>query len=218
MLKNIAVGLVVGALAVSTASQAHAQSWALRLEGLHGDYSSRTFSSHSFGYQELTLDSGNGFSLAGEYRPNRWLGLELSLSQIDLDASWRAVEVRPISFNPTVLREFTVASDSGSFSLRPISFGVLAHPLRPGRFDFFIGPQLSWVVFDIGLKGPPKRDAEVAFGGKAGLEVRLGQSPWSAGLAYRHLEVQHEGMEHDQYTGIGLDVLSAVLTYRFGGR
>jgi opacity protein-like surface antigen len=218
MLKIVAVGLLVGALAVSTASKANAEPWALRLEGLRSDYSSRTSSSYFSTSQELTFDGGNGFSLAGEYRPNRWLGLELSVSQIDLDASFRQVEIRPISFNPTVLREFTVASDSGSFSLRPISFGALVHPLRPGRFDFYVGPQVSWVLYDIGLNGPPDRDAEVAFGGKAGLEINFGQSPWSAGLGYRHLEVQHEGTDRDQYTGIGLDLISAVLTYRFGGR
>lgn len=218
MLKNIALGLVAGSLILWTASAAHAVPWSLRLEGLHTDYSSRTFSSFLSGFQELNLDGGTGFSLAAEARVNRWLGLEASVSQIGLDASWRDVETRFFPNDPPVLRQVTVAADSGTFSLRPISFGVLVHPLRSGRFDLYVGPQASWVLYDVGLDGPPDRDGELAFGGKAGLEIHLGQSPWSAGLGYRHLEVQHDGMEHDQYTGIGLDLFSAALTYHFGRR
>src|SRR6266545_3620277 len=214
--RNVILALVVvPALVGSTASEAAAADWAVRLEGLRSYYSSRTFTSYFSGSNELTLDDGNGFSLAGEYRANRWLGLELSWSQIDLDASWRSFETRPISFNPLVLSQVTIASDSGVFSLRPLTFGVLVHPLRRGRLDLYVGPELSWVEYHIGLTGPPDRDSELAIGGKVGLEAELGRSPWSAGVAYRHIEVQHEGMERDQYTGLGVGALSAVLTYHF---
>lgn len=203
-------------LIFATAIHAEPGTWALRLEAGSTDYSRRTFSGHSRGYSELSLDGGNGFSLAAEYRRSPLVGVELSFSSVNLDAEWREVEIRPISFNPTVLREFTIASDDGTFSLRPLAVTLLFHPLRSGRFDFYVGPQLAWVDFDAGLEGPPRRDDEWAFGGKAGLEVDLGSSPWSAGLTYRYFETQHEGMERDQYTGIGIHLVAAVLGYKLG--
>jgi hypothetical protein len=203
---------------LTSAAVGHAEPepWALRLEAGVTDYSRRTLSSHSSGYSELSLDGDNGFSLAAEYRHSSRVGLELSFSSVNLDAQWRQVEIRPVSFNPTVLREFTVASADGTFSLRPLAVTLLLHPLRSGRFDFYVGPQLAWVDFDIGLEGPPRREDEWAFGGKAGLEVDLGSSPWSAGLTYRYFETQHQGTERDQYTGIGIHWVSGVLGYKLG--
>jgi hypothetical protein len=201
-------------LVLGMTSRAAAEPWILRVEGGTADYSRQSFSGYSTGYTELSLDGGKAFSLAGEYRTSPRTGLELSLSSIDLDARWRQVEIRPVSFNPVVLREFTIASDSGTFSLRPLALTFLFHPLRQGRLDFYVGPQIAWVDFHIDLEGPPERDDELAFGGKLGLELALGRSPWSAGVVYRFLETQHEGIERDQYTGIGVHLVSGVLSYR----
>ena len=208
--------LLVLLLAPVATAPAAASSWTLRAEGGLADYSRQSFSSHAFGYTELTLDGDMAFALAAEYRPSPRFGLELSVGAIDLDAHWRQVEVRPISFNPVVLREFEVAAESGSFTLRPVSFAPLFHPLRSERFDLYIGPQVSWVAFDEGIGGLPDREEEWGFGGKAGFDVRLGQSAWWAGLGYRFLDTQHEGQERDLYTGIGVHVVSAVLSYRAG--
>jgi opacity protein-like surface antigen len=201
-------------LAVGATSPAAAGQWVLRAEGGTTDYSKQTFSSHSLGYTELSLDGGQGFGMAAEYRPNRRFGLELSLSSIDLDARSRQVEIRLVSTNPPVVREVTVDSDSGEFSLRPLAAAFLFHPLNQGRLDFYVGPQLAWVDFNIGLRGLQDREAEFAFGGKVGLELELGHSPWAAGVSYRFLETQHDGVEHDQYTGIGIHLVSAVLSYK----
>jgi hypothetical protein len=205
---------LLGLLALGTASRAAAGPWTLRVEGGTTSYSKRTFSSYSLGFTELSLDGGKGFGVAGEYRLTPRTGLELSLSSIDLDARWRQVEHRLVSVNPTVLQDVTVASDSGDFSLRPIALSVLFHPLQQDRLDFYVGPQLAWVGFHVGLQGPPQRDAELAFGGKLGLELNLGNSPWSAGVAYRFLETQHKGVERDPYTGVRIHFISGVLSYR----
>jgi len=205
----------LGLLALSAPGRA-AGPWTLRAEGGTTNYSSRTFSGFLSGYSELSLDGGKGFGVAGEYHISELVGVELSLSQIDLDADWRDVEIRLISTNPPVVGEVEVASDSGSFSLRPLAATFLFHPFHQGRLDFYLGPQLAWVDFQMGVNGPPDRDPELAYGGKAGLELALGGSPWSAGVSYRYLDTQHEGMEHDQYTGIRLSLVSAVLSYRLG--
>jgi Outer membrane protein beta-barrel domain len=208
--------VLLGLLALSTASPAATGPWLLRVEAGTTDYSKQTFSAYSFGHTELSLDGGSGFGIAGEYRLSPRAGIELSLSSIDLDADWRQAEIRLVSTNPTVLRAVTIASDSGSFSLRPLAVTFLLHPLRENRLDFYVGPQLAWVEFDMGLQGPPNREGELAFGGKLGLDLALGNSPWSAGVVYKFLDIQHEGVERDQYTGIGINLVSAVLSYRVG--
>jgi opacity protein-like surface antigen len=196
----------LGLLLLSTAGRAQT-GWTLRVEGGTTGYSSRAISGFLSGFTELSLDGGPSFGVAAEYRPNPRTGIELSLSTINLDADWRQVDQRP---NPV-----TVASDSGTFSMRPLAAALLFHPSR-GRLDFYVGPQLSWVDYQIDVDGPPDRDSELGYGGKAGLELALGNSPWSVGATYRYLDTQHEGVEHDQYTGIRLNLVSAVLSYRLG--
>jgi hypothetical protein len=197
----------LGLLVLSTPIRA-AGSWVVRVEGGTTDYSSRTFSSYLRGSTELSLDGGKGFGVAAEYRPGPRTGIELSLSRIDLDADSRQVEFHP---NP-----IPIASDSGTFSLRPVAVTFLFHPLRQDRLDFYLGPQLAWVDFQTDLSGLPDREAELAYGGKLGLELALGNSPWSAGVTYRYLDTQHEGVERDQYTGIRINLVSAALSYRVG--
>ncbi|HEX3130352.1 MAG TPA: outer membrane beta-barrel protein [Thermoanaerobaculia bacterium] len=198
----------LGLLALSAPGRA-AGPWTFRVEGGTTNYSSRTFSSYLRGSTELRLDGGQSFGVAAEYRPGPRTGIELSLSTIDLDAESRSFELRP--------NAVLVASDSGTFSLRPLAAAFLFHPSR-GRLDFYLGPQLAWVDYQIDVDGLPDREAELAYGGKAGLELAIGDSPWSVGASYRYLDVQHEGVERDQYTGIQLNLISAALSYRIGGR
>lgn len=201
--------LVLLGLLVLSAPVRAAGPWVVRVEGGTTDYSSRTFTSYQSDTTELRLDRGTGFGVAAEYRPSPLIGVELSLSQIDIDADWNQYR-----FNP---RRLLVASDSGTFSLRPLAAALLFHPSR-GRVDFYLGPQLAWVDYKINVDGPPDRDSELAYGGKLGLEVAIGDSPWAVGASYRYMDVQHEGMERDQYTGIRLNLISAALSYRLGGR
>jgi opacity protein-like surface antigen len=201
--------VLLGLLVLSAPVRA-AGPWVVRVEGGTTDYSSRTFSGYQSDSTELRLDGGTGFGVAAEYRASPLVGVELSLSQIDIDADWRQVR-----FTPSPV---PVASDSGTFSLRPLAATFLFHPTQDGRLDFYLGPQLAWVDFQIDVNGPPDRDSELAYGGKVGLELAFGDSPWSVGASYRYLDTQHEGMERDQYTGIRLNLISAVLSYRVGGR
>lgn len=183
--------------------------WVVRVEAGTTDYSSRTFTGFMSDSTELRLDGGTGFGVAAEYRASPLIGVELSLSRIDIDADWNQVRFTP--------RPLPIASDSGTFSLQPLAAALLFHPAR-GRVDFYLGPQLAWVDYKIDLNGPPDRDSELAYGAKAGLEIGIGESPWSVGASYRYMDVQHEGAERDQYTGIRLHLISAALSYRIGDR
>lgn len=200
--------LILGALAHPVL----AGEWALRLEGGVTDYSRQAFTSYFQNSSELSFDGGTGFALSGEYRPGRVAGFEFSIGLIELDARWRATQLRPISFNPPVFETVVLADESGDFTVQPMTFGLLLHPLRDSRFDLYVGPQVGWAEFDLGVNGPPRREGEVVIGGKVGMEMQLARSPWSAGLSYRYVETQHEGHERDVYTGIGLHLVSAVIS------
>jgi hypothetical protein len=211
-----ALVLLMGLLVLSTASHAATGPWVLKVEAGTSDYSKSTTTGDPIGFTEISLDGGKLFGIAAEYRLGPRTGVELSLSSVEFDADWRLVEIRPISFNPTVFGEVTIASDSGSFTLRPLAATFLFHPLHGDRLDFYVGPQLAWVDFQKDVSGLPDRDSEFAFGAKLGFDVALGNSPWSAGLAYRFLETQHQGVEHDPYKSLDLSLISAVLSYRVG--
>jgi hypothetical protein len=207
---------LLGLLALSTPSHA-AGPLIFRVEGGTTDHSSRTISSSMSGHTELSLDGGNGFGVAGEYRLGPRTGIELSWSSIDLDAEWRAVMIRLVSTNPNVFREEIVGSDSGTLTVRPLAATFLFHPFHHDRMDFYLGPQAAWVQYQQDFTGPPDRNEEIGFGGKLGLDLALGRSPWSAGVSYRFLSILHDGIEHDLYKDIDLNLVSAVLSYRVGG-
>ncbi len=202
-------------LAVS-ADALEAAAWVLRLEGMRTDYSRETFSGFSTGYRRLELDGGRGFGIAAEVRVGRQFGLELSASRVDLDAESRRVEYgpNPVPGGPPIAT--TTASDSGDFTLLPLAVAAYWHPLHGRRVDLYLGPQIARVDFELGVDGPPRREAEWALGAKVGAEVALGRSPWSAGVALRYLETDHDGVERDPYTGIGIRLVSVVVAYRIG--
>ncbi len=135
-----------------------------------------------------------------------------------MDARVRVTQLRPISFNPVVLREVTIFSSDGDFTVQPFSLAVLFHPLRQSRFDIYAGPAIALVRYDIGVDGAQERDPEPGYGVKLGGEYLFGRTPWSLGLEYRHLELlRREPADRDLYGDIGLDVGSLVVGYRFGG-
>ena len=204
--------LVLAVLVTMTGSRAAAADWTVRVEGGATDYSRESFSGGSLSHSQLTLDGGYALAVAGEYHLSPRLGVELSLSRIALDAEWKNFEIRGIG-NPPRGVAVLVGSDSGDFSVQPLGLGLVFHPLRTSRNDLYVGPQVAWVRYDIGLEGPPDREAEPAVGAKLGWEWRPASSRWSAGLVYRFLDIQHEGVEHDQYTGLPLHLLSLVLSH-----
>jgi hypothetical protein len=206
--------IVLGALVLPRSGLG--DTWVLRLEAATTDYSSEAFSSVLIGNDRLELDGGNGYAAALEYRLDRHFGLELSFGRVELDARWRRLEFRAPPPGETAPVPVITDSDSGDLALQPLALAAYYHPLRSDRFDLFLGPQVAWIDYELGLRGPPSRDPEWALGAKLGVEVALGRSPWSVGLAVRHLEIQHEGAERDLYTGIGMQLVSAHMTYRMG--
>lgn len=217
MLKRTRVAmLVVGVLLVAAvAAQAESPRWSLRLRTLSSNLE-HEFVSAASSTTYLNVEDGSGFEASAEFRPRERVGIELSAGQMTMDAGLRVTRLQPISFDPVVLREVTIFSSNGDFTIKPVSLAVLFHPLRQSRFDLYVGPALAWVHYDISVDGASERDPEPGYGAKLGFEYLFGRTPWSLGVEYRHLELLRERTERDLYGDIGLDVGSLVLGYRFG--
>ena len=185
------VFLVLGA----TAAAAQPPRWTLRAHALVSDYE-HEFIYPYFTTSYLTVDDGRGFEGSVEYRPRPRLGFELAVGQLTFDAHERVTQLQPISFNPTVLREVTIFSADGEFTVKPLTAGLLFHPLRDGRFDLYVGPQLAWVRYDIDVS--ERREPYWGYGGKVGAAYVFGRSPWSIGVEYRHLELLRRGEPRPQ--------------------
>jgi hypothetical protein len=210
----VAALLVVSAAwIVPTAARAEV-GWSLRAGGIGTSYEKHGGTGYFDYHSHLDLDGGFGPYAAAELRVDRWFGVELSTAKLDLDAHYRETQTVPISFNPTVLREVTRYEADGKYTLKPLALALLFH-LRPDRrVSLYVGPQVARVSFanDIG-SGP--RDPEMGYGGKAGVEVRFGDSPWAAAAEVGRLEIQHEnGSDHDLYGNFGLATASALIVFR----
>lgn len=216
MISKPRVALLASVVLVLTATAAAAQQprWTLRAHALASNYE------HQFVYpyfttQYLNVDDGRGYEASVEYRPHPRFGFELAAGQLTMDARVRVTQLQPISFNPTVLREVTIFTDEGELTVKPLTAGVLFHPLREGRFDLYVGPQVAWVRYDINVA--QSREPYWGYGGKVGAAYSLGRSPWSVGVEYRRLQLlQDETVDRDLYGEIGLDVAALTFGYRFG--
>ena len=217
-LRCTGIAILFAAAASRTALAEEASRWTFRLRGLGTNYEKQLVSSYFDTTTRLNLDQGEGFEISTEFRQNRFLGWELAVGRLDLDAQLAVTQRRPISFDPVVLREVTIFSSSGDFRLTPVSLSLVVHPLDRKHFDIYFAPQLAWVRFDPNLEGAQSREPEPAYGGKIGAECPLGTSSWSLGLELRHLETLHERVDRDLYGNFGLDIGSLALAYRFGSR
>ena len=196
-------------------ARAETPRWSFRLRTLSSS-TEHQFVSAASSTTYLDIENGSGFEASAEFRPRERVGIELSAGQMKMDAALRVTRLQPISFDPIVLREVTIFSSDGDFTIEPLSLAVLFHPLRQSRFDLYLGPALAWVRYDITANGAPDRDPEPGYGAKLGAEYLFGRTPWSVGVEYRHLELLRDGVERDLYNDISLDVGSLVVGYRFG--
>ena len=211
------IALLLLVVSISTVpAWAQPERWTLRAGLLGTDYQKRLVTGGSLGYDELVLDGGTGYELAIELRPSQHIGWEFSLERLNLDAHLRGFANR-FSGNPPTFHSELVFESDGGFRIEPIAAAFLIHPLRARRFDLYVGPQVAWVLYDTSVDGVPDRDAEPGYGGKLGAEMRLGEgSPWSVALELRHLQITHEGIEHDIHHDIGIQTAALVVGYHVG--
>ena len=211
--------LVVALVIASTCGAAHAaetaQGWSLRGQAMSTDYEAHDLDSSISGTSYLDLSGDSGFQLAAEYRGRPRIGWELSAGEVVLDSLSRSGRIVPISFDPLVLEEQITVTGRGSLAVRPIAAALLLHPWLARRVDAYAGPTIGVALFD--AQGDAReRDPEPLYGGKVGVEVRLGTGRWSAGLELRHLEILHERLERDLYGNLGLTTAGLTVSYHLG--
>jgi hypothetical protein len=213
--KRLALPLAFALTVLFAAHTAHAQieGWSLRLGGIgtnyekHGGIGNGLYTSH------LDLGSGFGPQAAAEFRVVPIFGVELSSARLDLDAHYRVARLVPISLNPFILGEVTEHEANGKYTLKPLAFAALFHPLPGRQLDVYLGPQVARVSFANDV-GAGKREPEQAWGGKAGVEMRFGGGPWSAALEVGRLEIDHIETDHDLYGNFGLSTASVLVVFR----
>jgi len=209
--------LLAGIAALPTVSvAAEPTRWTMRGRALVSDYENRFTTAYFDNRTELDVDQGRGLEVAVELRANQHVGVELSAGRMSFDAALRNIRTVPgPSTNPREFHDVVIFSDEGDFVMQPISLSVLFHVLRDRPVDFYLGPQAAWVRYDVGVYAP-EREAELAYGAKLGAELRLGGSPWSAGLELRRLQTIHESLDRDLYGNIGINIAALSLAYHLG--
>jgi hypothetical protein len=207
--------LLAGIAAAPAAAQP--SRWTMRGRALATDYENRFMNSYFDNRTELDVDQGVGLELTVELRPNQRVGVELSMGRTSFDAALRNIRSVPgPSTNPREFHDVVTFADEGDFVMEAVSLSLLFHLLRDRPLDLYLGPQASWVRYDIGVEGAQEHEAEPAYGVRLGAELRLGSSPWSAGLELRHIETIHETLDRDLYGSIGLNAAALSLAYHLG--
>lgn len=205
----VAIGL---ALIAPAARAAGFPGLTLRAGGIATDYEKRGGISYGTYVSRLDLGGGSGPYAAAELRLHWRFGIELSAARLDLDAHYRVSRQVPISFDPFILGEELVYEADGKYTLKPLALAALFHLFSGRKVDVYLGPQVARVSFANDLAAGT-REPEMAFGGKAGLEVRFGDGPWAAAAEIGRLEIQHESTDHDLYGNLGVSTASVLLVF-----
>ena len=134
----------------------------------------------------IEADSSSGLGISYEIRTSDLLGVEFGIFGTDFD-----FQISALGMN----------ADFGSALMLPITAGVNVHVAHGNKVDFHVGPVLSyttWGDLDSDLGDAPL-DNELDFGGKAGLDLFLGDSGWSfyAGAMYLKSAAGDSSLEVD---------------------
>lgn len=181
--------------------------WALRIFGIKSDASAVNFQQVNVGTEaemreRLSIGNGDGFGLGLEYIPLGWLGIELSVSQMNQDAHW--------VFDSTT----QWLMSGGELETFLVTIGPNFHLLPDRRFDLFVGPfigramndELEFLEDDAFEKDV---DDETVFGAQIGFDVPVCARGlcWSltTGLQYLSHSVETQGLA--QEIDFGLDPL-----------
>lgn len=198
-------------LAPSATRAADLSRFSLRFGAIGTNYDRQYYSGYGGYTTRFDLGHGAGPFLGAEVRMNRLLGLELSAARLSLAARVRTTRLVPISFDPLVLGEQVVLSERGHFNVEPLTLALLFHPWHGSRADVYFGPEVARVRYDDNLEEISRRDPEFAYGGKVGVELRLGRGAWGLAAEVGHLAVHHEVQEHDSYGSLRISTASLLL-------
>ncbi len=189
-MKKLLVGLCVGLSSLAALAQATPAQHTVRFGGGFFlptgdvDISIRT------GDDDDLVDVSNrnefkstfGVAAGYEYRFNDLVG-------IDVGARYYRPEVERSR------RTGSLAEDKAGFL--PITAGAMFHFGEVGRFSFYAGPQLVWVLYtdpdlDPDIDIDYSFDDEITWGVKGGVDYQVGNGPWGVSAVLEYIDAAAE--------------------------
>ena len=201
VLRGMVIVAIVGAASVATVGAQDEGPFRVRFGAVHvnptGDLSTDLV------LTTLTVepDSAVGVDLGFEFLVNEKLGIDIGVSSTDHD------------LDGTALGE-TVRI--GSVGMMPVSVGVNLYFGDHEKFDFYLTPFASWVLYDdieldsavadeLGADRIATKD-DVGFGLGFGFDVPLGQGNWAISTGFEYAITAVETDEPDAEDNVEIDV------------
>jgi len=192
-MKKIAMTLVLIILTWSTAA-AGDSGWTLRFHAAIVQSSDQqSVTAGGGGVSRVEVGDGGGIGVAGEYRLTDLIGLEMStlLGGVAIDTRFSAGG--------------SSAAQSLELSLIPLTFGVPFHFAVGRRVDIYVGPTLSYVIYEdfrntagvLGARSSTEVSTDTAPGIAGGLEVGFGQGGWAFNTGLRYVKTGIAGRDFD---------------------
>ena len=170
--------------------------------------------------QKAEYDSAFGFGIEYEYMASDLIGLDFGLKYIKPDIKLN--ESGTFNDEPFTLAEI---KEGGEFM--PLTAGLMFHLGDSDRLDFYLGPELAYIMYgDVTFVDPVfeeeariKFNDEFTFGAKLGLDFSIGEN-WviSAQAEYIAADSEVDAEEGDDVS-VSLDpspfILNVGVGYRF---
>ncbi|MCP3964635.1 MAG: outer membrane beta-barrel protein [bacterium] len=184
--------------------------WKLRLGGtwVDPDVNVDTITDAGARARARSVDDIN-LGLGLEYRFSRRLGLDFAVSFVEPAVG---LTLEPAGGG--------LIATTDKLSFTPITAGLNVH-LTPGRrADLYIGPIVGYALygdlsFDAGPEGQANftSDDDFALGAQLGVDVAIGDGPWSIDAALRYLDTDLEATDED---GEITDIDFSPIMFSFG--
>jgi outer membrane protein W len=198
-LAMVGLGLLVLSTVALPAS-AGDMAWKVRFGLL---YSNPTGDLSSSG-QTTELDGSTGIHVSAEFRVTDRIGVEPGLGYAKHDIDVKESGFPTLDFGDT---KWTALTVNGNF-----------HLLRERKFDLYVGPTIGYVFWDsINTSLFPtdvSTDDDFAIGANAGIDVPIGDSPWSFAGALRYLKADL-GVQGGDDIGVDPMQVKIGLSYSF---
>jgi outer membrane protein len=187
MLRAMVIAAIVGAASVATVGAQDEDSFRIRFGGVYVNPTGDLTTDVVLTTLTVEPDSAAGLDLGFEFLVNEKIGIDVGVSSTDHD------------LDGTVLGS-TV--QIGSVGMMPVTVGANLYFGDHEKFDFYLTPFVSWVLYDdielesaladeVGADSIATKD-DVGFGIGIGFDVPLGEGAWalSTGLDYTFTAVE----------------------------
>ncbi len=184
----------------------------VRVHGAWSNYDDEYGTSFGLGRSRLHLSDGRGYDLAAEVIALPRLGIALGIGRLELDGEYDSFS----RFGPRPEDERPDFHADGTFVVKPLTLGLVVHPLPRGRrVDLRLGAHAAYVQYDVRIPLLGEREDEFGYAATIGLDVPVGTTRWGVSAEARYLEANHEEMVHGFYGNFGTWMAHLGASYHF---